>query len=128
MTAYIALWFTLLKHAVALDNGLGLTPPMGWRSWLPFKHTITQQNMMATMDAMVSRARGGVSLLDFGYRHIGLDDYWQACGTGVNGSFHNASGYPLINQTRFPDLKAMTQHAHACGLQTGWCVCVRPTD
>ena len=76
--------------------------------------------MTAAADAMVSRKRGGVSLLDVGYEHIGLDDYWQACGTGVSGSFHNASGYPLVNTTLFPDFKAMNDHAHAVGLSTGW--------
>ena len=72
------------------------------------------------VDAMVSRKRGGVSLLDLGYNHVGLDDYWQACGEGTEGSFHNASGYPLVNKTTFPDLRAMTDHAHAAGLSVGW--------
>eukprot|EP01047_Picozoa_sp_COSAG01_P063763 COSAG01_NODE_8322_length_2830_cov_3.827928_4_plen_77_part_00 len=76
--------------------------------------------MTAAADAMVSRERGGVSLLDVGYEHIGLDDYWQACGTGAGGSFHNATGYPLVNTTRFPDFKKMNYHAHAAGLKTGW--------
>ena len=48
----------------------------------------------------------------------GLDDAWQACGTGAGGSFHNASGYPLVNVTRFPDMKSMTDHAHALGQST----------
>ena len=104
----------------ALDNGLGLTPPMDWRPWLPFKHEQSQEKMTAAADAMVSRKRGGVSLRDAGYEHIGLDDYWQACGTGVSGSSHNASGYPLVNTTLFPDSKAMNDHAHAVGLKTGW--------
>ena len=50
----------------AIDNGLGLTPPMGWRSWLPFKHNQSQQKMMAAANAMVSRKRGA-SLLELGY-------------------------------------------------------------
>ena len=35
--------------------------------------------------------------------HIGIDDGWQACGAGVDGSFHSASGEVLINETLFPD-------------------------
>ena len=54
--------------------------------------------------------------------HCGLDDYYQACGTGANGSFHNASGYPMINHTKFPDMRAMTDHAHSIGLKMGWYV------
>lgn len=42
---------------------------------------------------------------------VGLDDFWQACGTGVNGSFHDQDGHPLVNTTHFPDLKAMVAHA-----------------
>ena len=53
---------------------------------------------------------------------MGLDDYYQACGTGVDKSFHNASGYPLIDKKKFPDMKAMTDHAHSLGLRIGWWV------
>lgn len=38
----------------------------------------------------------------------------------MQGSFHTASGYPLVNASRFPSLKAMTDHAHALGLKAGW--------
>ena len=44
------------------------------------------------------------SLLELGYNRIGLDDAWQACGKGVNGSFHDAHGTPLIRPDRFPDM------------------------
>ena len=44
------------------------------------------------MDALVDRSRTvdgkPTSLLDLGYNRIGLDDSWQECGAGVNGSFH----------------------------------------
>ena len=32
---------------------------------------------------------------------------------------HNASGYPLIDPEKFPDMKAMTDHAHSIGLKMG---------
>jgi hypothetical protein len=42
---------------------------------------------------------------------------WPACAGGAPlRSFHNASGYPLINLTRFPDMRAMTDFAHRLGL------------
>ena len=44
------------------------------------------------VDALVDRSRKvdgePTSLLDLGYNRIGLDDSWQECGAGVNGSFH----------------------------------------
>ena len=45
---------------------------------------------------------------------------WQACGTGFNGSFHDRAGKPLINLTRFPDMKKMNTQAHAKGVKMGW--------
>jgi hypothetical protein len=31
--------------SVALDNGLGLVPPMGWRSWEAFYGNVDQMKM-----------------------------------------------------------------------------------
>jgi hypothetical protein len=117
--------------ARAIDNGLGRTPPMGWRSWNCYHGSTTQAKMTAATDAMVSPSRG-VSLLAAGYNNVGLDDVWQACGAGVNGSFHNATGYPLVDKAKFPSMKAMTDHAHALGLRMGWygnnCACSEHSD
>ena len=63
-----------------IDNGLGLTPPMGWRSWNLYGKNVNQSAMERIMDAMVSRERtvDGVptSLCDLGYCDVGLDDNW----------------------------------------------------
>ena len=45
-------------------------------------------------------------LPDRGYSRVGLDDYYQLCGAGASGSFHNASGYPVIDLSLFPDMKS----------------------
>ena len=44
------------------------------------------------------------SLLDLGYDYAGLDDGWQSCGAGINGSFHTKDGTPIVNTTKFPSL------------------------
>jgi alpha-galactosidase len=120
-TTLLSLLPALLRLAGALDNGLATTPPMGWRSWEAYFNNISQAKMTAAADMMVRvDPASGVSLLQAGYTHIGLDDNWQACGAGVHGSFHNASGYPLINTGTFPNLKAMTAHAKSLGLTPGW--------
>ena len=84
-------------------NAAGLSPPMGWRSWNCYHADVTQAKMEAVMDAMVSRERQvdgkPTSLLDLGYDNAGLDDAWQACGTGVKGTFYSADGDPLVNLT-----------------------------
>ena len=75
---------TLLLHgcqqlpaATALDNGLALTPPLGWRTYNAFGGDVSQALMEEMMEAMVDRGRlvGGkpTSLLDLGYKRVGLD-------------------------------------------------------
>lgn len=34
------LCLSIVNHGVSLDNGLALTPPMGWMSWERFRCTI----------------------------------------------------------------------------------------
>lgn len=36
-------------------------------------------------------------------------------------TFHQPSGAPVVNRSRFPDFEAMTARAHALGLTAGWC-------
>lgn len=117
--------------ALAADNGKAVTPPMGWRSWNCYGGDVTQDLMTGIMDRMADRKRTvdgtPTSLVDLGYVDCGLDDNWQACGGGVQGSFHDADGNPLINKDRFADMKAMTDHGHANGLSIGFymnnCIC-----
>lgn len=118
---------------VALDNGLGLTPPQGWRSWNLFGADVNQSLIQGIMSGMVSKKRtvDGVptSLCDLGYCDVGLDDNWQECGSyGDEGyTYHAASGDPVVNENRFPSLGAMTEFAHGLGLTAGWygnnCIC-----
>jgi|EP01047_Picozoa_sp_COSAG01_P018717 hypothetical protein len=84
------------------------------------KQEVSQAKILAQVDALVARHQGRQSLWEVGYTHIGIDDGWQACGTGFNGSFHDAHGKPLINLTRFPDMKAMNAEAHSKGVKMGW--------
>jgi len=122
------------SSVVAKDNGLGLTPPMGWRSWNLFGADVTQELIQGIMLGMTSRARtvDGVptSLCDLGYCDVGLDDNWQQCGSyGADEfTYHSEdTGYPVINTDRFPDMKAMTDYAHSLNLTAGWygnnCIC-----
>mmetsp|Transcript_7156 Transcript_7156/g.21869 ORF Transcript_7156/g.21869 Transcript_7156/m.21869 type:complete len:443 (-) Transcript_7156:205-1533(-) len=128
--------------ALALEDGLARKPPMGWRSWNLYGAGINQTLMEKIMDGMVSRQRlvDGVptSLCDLGYCNVGLDDNWQACGSGTD-FFHyhtrkNGKFHPMVNMERFPDMAGMNAHAHRLGLTTGWygnnCICreLRPAS
>jgi alpha-galactosidase len=114
--------FTALS--LGIDNGLGLLPPMGWRDWTAMGGTINQQIMEDAMTAMQVQRRcagsGDRSFVDLGYTHVGLDDAWQKCGAGVNGSFHDANGKPIVDTDRFPDMKAMVSFGTQHGIQVGW--------
>eukprot|EP00041_Stephanoeca_diplocostata_P027458 m.754988 g.754988 ORF g.754988 m.754988 type:complete len:449 (-) comp23179_c0_seq7:327-1673(-) len=117
----------LCTLAHAIDNGVGITPPMGWRSWNCFHGNVNQQIITGQIDALAAKQASGQSLLDIGYARIGLDDNWQKCGAGINNSFHDSNGHPIIDKSKFPDMRAMNDHAHALGVRTGWyfnnCIC-----
>mmetsp|Transcript_65527 Transcript_65527/g.189925 ORF Transcript_65527/g.189925 Transcript_65527/m.189925 type:complete len:416 (+) Transcript_65527:116-1363(+) len=129
--AVVALATMLVDPAACIDNGLGLTPPLGWRSWNLFAADVNQTLLESIMDGLVARKRmvDGVptSLCDLGYCEVGLDDAWQACGDHDGYNYHDALGRPVVNTTRFPDMAAMTAKAHSLGLTAGWyhnnCIC-----
>ena len=87
----------------------------------------------ATIDAVTSTSRKVVgttaptSLADLGYAHVGVDDGWQACKTGKDCSFHAQDGTPLVNKTKFPDLRELVQYGDGKGVLVGWyqinCIC-----
>jgi alpha-galactosidase len=127
----IALLLLFISSVICIDNGIGALPPMGWRSWNCFGGNIDQTKMTSIIDAIADRSRSvngkPTSLADLGYTHVGLDDNWQNCGAGVNGSFHNANGDPIINTQRFPNMQQMNQNAHQKNVKPGWymnnCIC-----
>ena len=125
---------TSLPTAPAADNGLALTPPLGWRSFNAFWGIIDQQKMETIMDAMVNNSRtvGGkpTSLVELGYRHVGLDGGWNYCFPN-NKTFHMedgtpvwcdwAKGRPCQGNVSFPDPQHMVTKAKSLGLSPGWC-------
>eukprot|EP01052_Picozoa_sp_SAG31_P016488 SAG31_NODE_1094_length_9945_cov_3.834349_8_plen_336_part_00 len=122
----------LCTGAAAIENGIGLKPPRGWRSWNQFDTNIHQDLIEAQYEALVDRSRqvDGVptSLLDLGYTSAGIDDGWQQCNAGPDGvGFHDAKGRPIVDTAKFPDMKAMTQKARSIGITPGWyvnnCMC-----
>lgn len=44
----------LFSSAGSLDNGLGLTPPMGWNSWNHFGCRVSDELIRRTADAFIS--------------------------------------------------------------------------
>ena len=92
----------------ALDNGLAMTPPMGWNSWNKFGcKGLNEKVVRETADTMVSSG-----MKDAGYQFVILDDCWQ---TG-----RDASGNIVADAERFPSgIKALADYVHSKGLKFG---------
>eukprot|EP00038_Savillea_parva_P001408 m.103698 g.103698 ORF g.103698 m.103698 type:complete len:224 (+) comp10493_c0_seq1:110-781(+) len=103
---------------LALDNGVGLTPLMGWMSWMRFRcnvacnqdpdNCISEHLIKSTADAMVANG-----WRDAGYRYVSIDDCWQADERLPNGTL-------VPNATRFPSgMKALGDYLHERNLSFG---------
>jgi len=107
----------------AIDNGLGRTPPMGWRGWMLFGTSPSQKKLEAIFPGMVSRNRSvdgkPTSLCDLGYCSVGLDNNWQK-NAGDKYVYHDNDGNPIVNFDRFPSMANMTALAHSMGLKASW--------
>ena len=112
-------------------NKVAMKPPMGWRSWNAFGARVSQtimEDAIKAVTAPVWTVEGATnkSLFDAGYSTVGVDEGWEACGKGVNGTQHDAQGNPVINP-KFPDMGGLVKTAHAAGLEIGWyengCAC-----
>lgn len=93
----------------ALDNGLALTPPMGWNSWNAFHGEIDEVKIRQIAEAMVSSG-----MKDAGYEYIILDDNWMA------NPARDANGNLIADPKRFPSgIKALADYIHSLGLKIG---------
>lgn len=90
------------------NNGVALTPPMGWSSWNTFRNTIDENLIKDTAAAM--KATG---LLDAGYNYINLDDCWHS-------SQRTADGKLQGDLARFPNgIKALVEDVNDLGFKVG---------
>jgi alpha-galactosidase len=98
----------LLPIALAVDNGLGLTPQMGWNSWNKFACNINEDLIKSTADALIS-----TGLAKAGYTYLNLDDCWEAPARDSNGRLW---GHPET----FPSgMKVLGDFIHEKGLKYG---------
>lgn len=67
----VVLLLALPRPSVALDNGLGRRPQMGWNSWYDLMCTdqMSEQTVKATANALVTTGLAGL-----GFRYVNLDD------------------------------------------------------
>jgi len=91
----------------ALENGLALTPPMGWNSWNRFACNVNEDLVKSAADALVSS-----SMKDAGYQYVVIDDCWQ-----LN---RDSAGNIIADTKTFPSgIKALADYVHSKGLKFG---------
>jgi alpha-galactosidase len=89
-------------------NGQALTPPMGWNDWYQYKCNITQAEVLANAEALVSSG-----LAADGYDYVNLDDCWMAPTRAADGELQS-------DPTRFPNgIAWLADQIHAMGLKLG---------
>ncbi len=90
------------------DNGVALTPPMGWSSWNTFKNRINEKLILDTAKAMKDNG-----LIEAGYKYLNLDDCWQS-------SLRDENGELVGDYETFPNgIANLAQQVNAMGLKLG---------
>ena len=87
------------------DNNLVRTPPMGWNSWNKFAGRITDADVRAMADTIVSSG-----MAKAGYTYVNIDDTWEL-GRDAQGN--------ITSNKKFPDMKALGDYVHSKGLKFG---------
>ncbi len=87
------------------SDAVALTPPMGWNSWNFFHRRVTDKDIRAAADQLVS-----TGMKDAGYNYVNIDDTWEGD--------RDSSGV-LHTNSKFPDMKALADYVHSKGLKLG---------
>ena len=136
--AFVSSSFVLLS-LVLPAVGAATSPTLAFRSWNAYGPNVSAQLLLRAAKHLVTPRRTLLpdnstaprSLRDLGFTRFGVDDGWQDCGAGVNGSFHNRDGTPLVNSSRFPSVRQFCDSLHAMGLSCGFymnnCGCAEKT-
>ena len=96
------------KSEVGYDNGVALTPPMGWSSWNTFRNHISEELILQIATAMKNSG-----LAEAGYQYVNLDDCWQSSKRDENGRF-------IADYTTFPrGIKPLVDDVNKMGLKVG---------
>lgn len=90
------------------NNGVALTPPMGWASWNLFRHNINEDIIKE-----IAKAIKDTHLDELGYKYVNVDDCWMSSSRDANGRLQG-------DLATFPSgIKALTQAVNSYGLKMG---------
>jgi len=98
---------SLSYYVLALNNGLAITPQMGWNSWNHFGCFVNENVIRQTIDAIVR-----TGLATAGYNYVNVDDCWA--------SSRLANKTIVADPNSFPSgMKALADYAHSKGVKFG---------
>ena len=106
----VAAGLLVTPQAIAWENGLARTPPMGFNNWntTHCRAEFNEQMIKDMADLFVSRG-----LKDAGYRYVNIDDCWAEPARDANGKL-------VVDRKRFPSgIKALADYVHSKGLKFG---------
>jgi len=97
-----------LKVSQALDNGLGLTPAMGWNTWNHYgcdiNEAIIRNNARKILDLGLDRV---------GYKYVNIDDCWLL-------NHRDANNHLVVDKVKFfSGMKNVGDYLHSMGLKFG---------
>ena len=102
---FLTLALLALPFAANAQTKVAATPAMGWNSWNHFATHVTDKDVRAAADAIVSSG-----MKDAGYIYVNIDDAWEGK--------RDASGN-IVPNSKFPDMKALADYVHSKGLKIG---------
>lgn len=90
----------------ALNNGLGLVPPMGWNSWNAFNCDIDEGKIKKAAAKLLQ-------FQEFGYTYLNLDDCWMSHNRTYDGKY-------VGDTLRFPSgMASLGEYLHSKGFKFG---------
>ena len=97
-----------MNIAQALDNGLGLTPAMGWNTWNSYGCDINEPLIIKNAKKILD-----LGLDRLGYKYINVDDCWLTAS-------RNANGHLQVDPLKFfRGIKRFGDDLHSMGLKFG---------
>ena len=97
------------RTALALDDGLALTPPMGFNDWNSFGCDVDENLIVQTADLIASNG-----MKEAGYDFVNVDDCWAAPDRDA------LTGRLQAHPTKFPHgIRWLADYVHGKGLKFG---------
>jgi len=107
MIAFLLLIITYIIGTLGLNNGLGITPQMGYCSWMDTSSGVTEARIKSIADGLVS-----TGLAKLGYIYVNVDEGWLKS--------RDSNGNMVWDSVKFPSgMKALGDYIHSKGLKYG---------